>query len=74
VALPAAGNRPARVVPQYDAGIGRVARTVAGPTASYRLTDDDLYVRARVRANRPARYQMAFHPTVQMAWTQPVVA
>lgn len=68
------GNREHhhQYVHEYSADIGAVLKTVRGTRASYRLTGDEIYVRARVTSTAP-------HPNgfaagdVQMAWTQPLV-
>ena len=67
-----------RDVAVYGRGIGETAKTVEGRTgegltAAYALTEDDLYVRARVESDEPSYYQPApsFHPKVRCAWTQP---
>ena len=42
--------------------------------ASYRLADDDLYVRARVESDEATTYPNAkdrMHPLIKVAWTQP---
>ena len=72
-------DRPARSVPVYSDAVGAVVKTVAfgsgeAARASYTLTDDDLYVRARVESNEQAVYPNAInkmHPPVKVAWTQP---
>lgn len=57
----------------YNNDIGTVLKTVKGPQATYQLTGDEIYVRARVIST-------ALHPNpfaageVKMAWTQPLVA
>lgn len=56
---------------RYSADIGRVLKTVPGTRASYDLSPDDLYVRARITSTRP-------HPNpaevgeFERAWVQPV--
>lgn len=68
---PAEGDRPARTIPVYSEDIGRIVKTVSGTQAEYRLESDDLYVRAQVESDRPAKYSRYFHPAVETAWTQP---
>lgn len=66
------GGEPLAVTRVYSADVGKVIATSAGPTASYKLTGQELYVRARVTSDKP-------HPNpyrkgdTEMAWTQPVV-
>ena len=80
VEIPAKGGKEtARRVPVYSDGVGAVAKTVSfgkgEPVfASYRLADDDLYVRARVESDEVTTYPYAkdrMHPLVKVAWTQP---
>lgn len=71
ISSPAEKKRPARVIPVYSDDIGRLVKTVEGVEASYKLEDDDLYVRARVEADSPSQTSPHFHPKVKMAWTQP---
>ena len=60
-----------RIVPLYSKSIGRIAKTVIGTDASYKLADDDLYVRAKIESDRPCKFKAHFHPDVESAWTQP---
>lgn len=79
VEFPAKGKRGARRVPVYSEGVGAVAQTMTfgkgePARASYRLADDDLYVRARVESDEATTYPNAtdrMHPLVKVAWTQP---
>jgi hypothetical protein len=56
----------------YSADVGTVLKSVKGPSATYQLTGDEIYVRARVISKAP-------HPNpfgkrdVKMAWTKPLV-
>jgi hypothetical protein len=74
IASPAENKRPARSIPIYSDDIGRTVKTVSGVKAEYRLEPDDLYVRAVVESDRPAKITPHFHPKVQTAWTQPYAA
>jgi len=74
VLSPAEKGRPARTIPVYSDSIGRIAKTVEGTEAAYRLAADDLYVRARVESDSPSKTAPHFHPKVKMAWTQPYAA
>jgi hypothetical protein len=69
--LPAAPPQAQRTIPTYSPQIGVVAQRVEGVQACYRMRDDDLYVRARVRSDRPALHKGHNYPREQMAWTQP---
>jgi hypothetical protein len=60
------------VTADYSPDIGKVVATADGPLATYTLTGNELYVRAKVTSTKP-------HPNpyakgdVEVAWTQPVV-
>jgi hypothetical protein len=60
-------------VSTYGEDIGTVLKTVQGRQATYRLTGDEIYVRARIIST-------AVHPNpfasgeVEKAWTQPLIA
>ena len=69
---------------RYSADVGKVFETVKGMRvtnghasgestvrATYKLTGDELYVRARVTSNQPAA-NPAYKDQLQQAWTQPV--
>lgn len=71
---PAAGNKPARVIPVYSDDIGTTVKTVNGLEGAYQMAEDDLYVRARVESSLPAKYVRNFYPLVKTAWTQPYTA
>ena len=78
VTCPAKGERPARTVSIYSKEVGRTVKSVsfaAGERAfaSYTMSRDDLYVRARVVSSEPAVYLKndVEHPKVRMGWTQP---
>ncbi len=63
-------GQPLPVTMSYSPDIGKVVAESTGPTASYRLTGKELYVRAKVTSTKP-------HPNpyakgdVEVAWTQP---
>lgn len=71
VESPAEKGRGARTLPVYSPEIGRTVHVAEGSEASYTMTADDLYVRAKVESDTPSGYQRHFHPDVQVAWTQP---
>jgi hypothetical protein len=64
-------GQPRRVTRKYSSEIGEVVSTVEGPTPSYRLAGDELYVRAVVTSTLPHR-DPSFNGQLQQAWTQPV--
>ena len=57
----------------YSDQIGQTFKSVTGTQGSYKLTDDDLYVRAKIVALKPAPRQIKGKPENQTAWTQPVL-
>ncbi len=69
--LDADGNE-LRATRKYSADIGETFKSVAGTSASYQFTGDEIYVRARITSS-------AIHPNPgekderQRAWTQPIV-
>ena len=68
-----------REISVYDERIGMVAKTVesakgAALKASYTLSADDLYVRARIEEDGTPLCRAALHPQGKfVAWTQPYV-
>lgn len=66
-----------RIVNIYDEKIGKVVKTVTASAgepirASYTLSDDDLYVRARVEERGAPLCSAPLHPQgLHVAWTQP---
>ncbi len=65
-------GKEVRATRRYSDDIGKVLARVEGPTASYRFTGHELYVRARITSSRP-------HPNpsevgeFERAWTQPAI-
>ncbi|HBJ35103.1 MAG TPA: hypothetical protein DDZ51_10185 [Planctomycetaceae bacterium] len=55
----------------YSADVGKVFATSTGLTATYRMTGDELYVRAAVTSDKPPANPTTESP-FQKAWTQPV--
>ncbi len=66
-----AQGEPLPVTREYSEDVGRVLATVEGPVAEYRLTGNELYVRAVVTSTRP-HTNPSFENQMQQAWTQPV--
>jgi hypothetical protein len=64
-------GQPLRATRQYSAEIGRVLATIAGTQPQFTLSDQNLYVRAVVTANRP-HPDPSFAQQKQQAWTQPI--
>jgi hypothetical protein len=61
-----------RTTRRYSPSVGAVLATVTGPTASYTLRGDELYVRARVTSSKvKANPSQPGEP--ERAWVQPVV-
>lgn len=71
VRCPAEKGRGARTLPIYSDDIGKTALCVEGKEATYRMTPDDLYVRAKIESSVPSGFTRHFHPDTQVAWTQP---
>jgi hypothetical protein len=65
-----AGN-PIRTTRQYSSEVGQVLATATGTSPSYRLTGDELYVRAMVTSTKP-HHDPSYKGQHQQAWTQPV--
>ena len=64
-------GRFTRILPVINETIGKVVSTVEGPEASYTMPPDDLYVRAIVKSDKPAKVGRRFYPKTLQAWTQP---
>lgn len=64
-------NDPWAVTYRYDDGLGEVLATVEGSEASYTLTGDEWYVRARIISDKahPNPFQEG---DTEVAWVQPV--
>ena len=60
-----------RTRPVIPEGIGRIASSVDGTSASYAMESDDLYVRALITSNRPGMLKAPHYPRFESAWTQP---
>jgi len=65
------GN-PLRITRTYSNDIGRVLKTVKGPTASYTLTGNEIYVRATVKSDR-LKPDYHVKGEYEVAWIQPVI-
>lgn len=61
-----------QTITRYSSGIGKVLKYVDGTSASYSVTGDELYVRARVISTEKHPNPFAADD-VEMAWTQPLV-
>lgn len=70
------GPRPTNsvqlVTRQYTEQIGTVLAVTDGPRASYTMSGDELYVRARVTSSKPKFHTLATNE-FERAWTQPVI-
>lgn len=60
------------VTSDYSPEVGKVVATADGPKATYTLTGNELYVRAKVTSSKPHPNPYAKGDT-EVAWTQPVV-
>ena len=56
---------------RYSDDVGKVLATVEGTKATYRLTGEELYVRAVVTSDQPPE-NPSFPDQKAQAWTQPV--
>lgn len=65
------GFRPKRRLPVYSSEIGCVFQETHGPSASFRMADDDLYVRAKIFTQKATQTEDE-HPSTPIAWTQPI--
>jgi hypothetical protein len=63
-------GKPLPVTQRYSEDVGKVLATVEGITATYRLTGEELYVRAVVTSDR-APENPSFPDQKAQAWTQP---
>lgn len=59
------------VTRRYSSDVGAVLSEVRGPTASYTMRGDEMYVRARIVSSKP-KANPSYDGEVEMAWTQPV--
>jgi hypothetical protein len=57
---------------RYSADIGKVLATVEGPSASYTLKPDDIYVRAKIVSSK-RKQNGSTADEFETAWTQPLV-
>ena len=64
-------GKPLPLTQRYSDDVGRVLATVEGTSASYRLTGEELYVRAIVTSDKPPA-NPAYPGQTSQAWTQPV--
>jgi hypothetical protein len=64
-------GKPLRTTRKYSTDVGQVLATVKGTSPSYKLTGDELYVRAVITSNQPHR-DPSFEGQKKQAWTQPV--
>jgi hypothetical protein len=64
-------GKPIRTTRQYSHDVGLVLATAEGPSPSYQLTGQELYVRAVVTSSKPAA-DPSFKDQREQAWTQPV--
>ena len=65
-------GKPAGTFKTYSADVGKVLAKVEGPKAVYRLTGEELYVRAAIRSDRPVSSPKISAFSTKQAWCQPV--
>ena len=70
--IPAEEKLAARKGFTYSDQIGVTFLTVEGTTASYKMSPDDLYVRAVITSDKSPKYKGQNAPDKETAWTQPV--
>jgi predicted metal-dependent phosphoesterase TrpH len=66
-----ADGKPLRTTRKYSDDIGQVFATASGTSPSYKLTGEELYVRAEVTSTKP-HPNPSFKDQREQAWTQPV--
>jgi hypothetical protein len=59
------------VTRRYSPDVGKTFAEATGTTARYKLTGDELYVRAIITSNKPAA-NPSYKGQMRQAWTQPV--
>jgi hypothetical protein len=65
-------GRRLEVTQRYSDDIGKVLAVIEGTRASYELSGDEWYVRARVVSSKPKANPYADDEPWEVAWTQPV--
>jgi len=70
--IPAEDKLPERRGYTYSDQIGITFRTTFGNKATYKMSPDDMYVRAIITSNKTTEYVSANKPDTETAWTQPV--
>jgi hypothetical protein len=68
---PAREYQPARTGLIYSNGIGVTLKTEDGVSVSYKMAQDDLYVRAIITSDKKPKYLEVNKPLTESAWTQP---
>ena len=66
-----ASGKEIRATRKYSKDVGQVFATVEGTSATYRLTGQELYVRAVITSSKP-HHDPTFDGQHQQAWVQPV--
>lgn len=66
-----AENDPQPLRKAYSTDVGKTFAEISGETVEYKLTGDELYVRAVVTSSRP-HTNPTYENQKQMAWSQPV--
>jgi hypothetical protein len=70
--VPLEGDSMIRASRRYSADVGAVLAEHRGPSATYRLQGNELYVRAKVISTRPQRNPYREGDT-EVAWVQPLI-
>ncbi|MDO4586560.1 MAG: hypothetical protein Q4C95_04595 [Planctomycetia bacterium] len=71
---PAKDRKPARTLSVYSDEIGETFVTVQGTEATFKMSNDILYVRAKIVANKEPHRKIKGKPDRPTAWTQPIFA
>lgn len=72
VKMPNKQTKPARTFPVYSDEIGQTLKSVNATRASFKMTDDLLYIRAKIVSDKAPVRIVRGKPAVETAWTQPV--
>jgi len=70
--IPEEGKFSERTGFTYSDQIGVTFQTTVGNTATYKMSPDDLYVRAIITSNKLCAFPSVNKPDLETAWTQPV--
>lgn len=72
IKMPNKKTKPARTFPVYSEEIGQTLKSVNATKATFKMTDDLLYVRAKIVSDKAPVRVTRGKPATETAWTQPV--